>query len=65
MIKRPLLYKKKLNTYELVVIVLGWVLRYVLGGPLGVVLVLTFVSNLSKRKSNFGEFAKDHLLIFG
>ncbi|SVD57077.1 uncharacterized protein METZ01_LOCUS409931, partial [marine metagenome] len=31
-----------------------------LGGPLGAMLGVAFASNFSKRKSNFGGFAKDY-----
>ena len=31
-----------------------------IGGPLGAMLGVAFASNFSKRKSNFGGFAKDY-----
>ena len=40
--------------------VLGGALGYMLGGPLGAMLGVAFAGNLSKRKSNFGKFSKDH-----
>ena len=40
--------------------VLGGALGYMIGGPLGAMLGVAFAGNFSKRKSNFGGFAKDY-----
>ncbi|MEJ6559375.1 MAG: co-chaperone DjlA, partial [Candidatus Thioglobus sp.] len=42
--------------------VLGGAFGFMLGGPLGAMLGAAFAGNLSKGKSNFGGFDKDHHL---